>query len=101
MRRRGRARWIPMGAMDSLVEQREELLRRLYARELGDDEPLFVGVVSTGIYCLPSCRARLPRPENVRFFASERAARAAGLRPCRRCRPERRSEGLDPDRERL
>jgi AraC family transcriptional regulator of adaptative response / DNA-3-methyladenine glycosylase II len=89
-----------MGTMDLLVEQREELLRRFYARELGDDG-LFVGVVSTGIYCLPSCRARSPRPENVRFFASERDARGAGLRPCRRCRPDRWSEGIDPDRDRL
>lgn len=48
-----------------------------------------VGVHSTGIYCLPSCRARPPLLKNVRFYPSGRAARSAGLRPCKRCRPDR------------
>jgi len=39
-----------------------------------------IGVLSTGIYCLPSCPARPPRPENVRLFPTEAAAMAAGLR---------------------
>ena len=91
---------VSNGAMGAIVEPREELLRRFYARELADDGRFFVGVVSTGIYCRPSCRARSPRPENVRFFASERDARAAGLRPCRRCRPDLH-ERVDADRQRL
>jgi AraC family transcriptional regulator of adaptative response/methylated-DNA-[protein]-cysteine methyltransferase len=45
------------------------------------------GVHSTGIYCRPSCAARHPRRENVRFYASAAEAEAAGLRPCKRCRP--------------
>src|SRR5258708_21447527 len=48
---------------------------------------LLIGVLSTGIYCLPSCTARTPKPENVRFFKSEAEAQSAGLRPCRPCRP--------------
>lgn len=47
------------------------------------------GVVTTGIYCRPSCPSRAPRPENVRFFADRGEAEAAGLRACRRCRPDR------------
>ncbi len=48
---------------------------------------LFVYAVrTTGIYCAPGCPARLPRRENVIFFADTDSARAAGFRPCRRCR---------------
>jgi AraC family transcriptional regulator, regulatory protein of adaptative response / methylated-DNA-[protein]-cysteine methyltransferase len=45
-------------------------------------------VVTTGIYCRPGCPARLPKPENVRFFASGAEAERAGFRPCKRCRPQ-------------
>lgn len=46
----------------------------------------YVGVHSTGIYCLPSCKARLPLLKNVRFYATREEAMAAGLRGCRRCK---------------
>ena len=53
-------------------------------------EGVFVfGVRTTGVYCRPGCPARAPRPENVAFFADGEAAQAEGLRPCRRCHPER------------
>lgn len=52
------------------------------------DGRFVTGVLSTGIYCRPSCSARHPRRENVRFFADGTAAQAAGLRPCRRCVPD-------------
>ncbi len=42
-------------------------------------------VLTTGIYCRPGCPSRLPRPENIRFFASPDDAETAGYRPCRRC----------------
>jgi AraC family transcriptional regulator of adaptative response/methylated-DNA-[protein]-cysteine methyltransferase len=45
------------------------------------------GVVTTGVYCRPSCRSRAAKPENVRFFANPAAAESAGLRPCKRCEP--------------
>lgn len=49
----------------------------------------FVGAVtSTGIYCKPSCPARRPRRENMRFYPDGMAARADGFRPCLRCRPD-------------
>ncbi|MHB8690395.1 MAG: AlkA N-terminal domain-containing protein [Solirubrobacteraceae bacterium] len=51
------------------------------------DGAVFAGVMTTGVYCRPSCPGR-PKPENVHFFASIESARAAGLRPCRRCRPD-------------
>ncbi len=49
---------------------------------------LFVmGVHSTGIYCRPSCPARAPLRQNVRFYTGAAQAEAAGLRACKRCQP--------------
>jgi AraC family transcriptional regulator of adaptative response / DNA-3-methyladenine glycosylase II len=84
-----------------LALERDELLRRFYGKEAGHDGEFLVGVLTTGVYCLPSCRARAPRPENVRFFGDEAKARGAGLRPCKRCRPDHFYRGFDPDRERI
>jgi AraC family transcriptional regulator of adaptative response/methylated-DNA-[protein]-cysteine methyltransferase len=48
-----------------------------------------IGAVSTtGVYCKPSCPARRPKRENVTFFATGEEARAAGYRPCLRCKPD-------------
>ena len=49
----------------------------------------YVGVLSTGIYCLPSCKAKLPLLKNVRFFVSREEAIAFGLRGCKRCLSEK------------
>ncbi|QFG70086.1 DNA-3-methyladenine glycosylase 2 family protein [Ornithinimicrobium pratense] len=46
------------------------------------------GVLSTKIYCRPSCPAITPRVRNMRFYPSAAAAQAAGLRACRRCLPD-------------
>jgi AraC family transcriptional regulator of adaptative response/methylated-DNA-[protein]-cysteine methyltransferase len=48
-------------------------------------------VRSTGVYCRPSCAARLARRENVAFHESVAAAERAGFRPCKRCRPNEAS----------
>ncbi len=58
------------------------------ARDRSFDGRFVSGVLSTGIYCRPSCPARHPKRENVRFFANGAAARAAGLRACLRCSPD-------------
>ena len=58
------------------------------AHDVRFDGHFFVGVSSTGIYCRPICRVRLPRQENCSFHSSAAAAEAAGYRPCLRCRPE-------------
>lgn len=52
------------------------------------DGTFFSAVLTTGVFCRPICRARTPRPENVRYFATAAAAAAAGFRPCLVCRPE-------------
>jgi AraC family transcriptional regulator of adaptative response/methylated-DNA-[protein]-cysteine methyltransferase len=52
------------------------------------DGRFVTGVLTTGIYCRPSCAARHPKRGNVRFFATGAEAEAAGLRPCLRCKPD-------------
>jgi AraC family transcriptional regulator of adaptative response / DNA-3-methyladenine glycosylase II len=52
------------------------------------DGLFFMGVRSTGIYCRPVCRVRLPLQKNCRFFETPSQAEAAGFRPCLKCRPE-------------
>lgn len=61
------------------------------AKDRRFDGAFVTGVHSTGIYCRPSCPARLPHRRNVRFYATPAAAEAAGLRPCKRCAPDRQS----------
>ena len=63
----------------------------LAARSVAADGTFFYSVRTTGVYCRPSCGARLPRPENVRFHATREEAERAGFRPCKRCRPDRAS----------
>ena len=55
------------------------------------DGAFVTGVHSTGIYCRPSCPARAPKRENVRFYTDPASAEAAGLRACKRCAPDRQS----------
>lgn len=58
------------------------------AKDTRFDGRFFVGVSSTGIYCRPVCRARLPKVENCTFYSTAAAAEQAGFRPCLLCRPE-------------
>jgi len=60
----------------------------LLAHDARFDGRLFVGVTSTGVYCRPICRVRMPARRNCRFFASPAQAEAASFRPCLKCRPE-------------
>jgi AraC family transcriptional regulator, regulatory protein of adaptative response / DNA-3-methyladenine glycosylase II len=73
---------------------------RMYALLLASDPTyngrFFTGVLTTGVYCLPSCKARKPKRDHVRFFPNVQAARAAGLRPCKKCYPDDFARGADP-----
>ncbi|MFM9935965.1 MAG: bifunctional transcriptional activator/DNA repair enzyme AdaA, partial [Novosphingobium sp.] len=66
----------------------DEAWQAVMARDRAFDGRFVTGVLTTGIYCRPSCAARHPRRENVRFFADGAAARGAGLRACQRCSPD-------------
>lgn len=61
------------------------------ARDASGDGAFYYSVATTGVYCRPSCAARLPRPENVRFHATREDAERAGFRPCKRCKPDQPS----------
>jgi AraC family transcriptional regulator, regulatory protein of adaptative response / DNA-3-methyladenine glycosylase II len=62
--------------------------RARVARDPRFDGKFFVGIVTTHIYCRPSCPVPTVKDKNVRYFASAAAAAEAGFRPCLRCRPE-------------
>ena len=57
-------------------------------RDRSWDGRVIGAVKTTGIYCKPSCPARRPKRDNVEFFARAEEARAAGYRPCLRCKPD-------------
>ncbi|WP_246516455.1 bifunctional transcriptional activator/DNA repair enzyme AdaA [Salicibibacter cibarius] len=52
------------------------------------DDLFFYGVCTTGIFCRPSCKSRVPKKENVRIFKNAHLAQAAKYRPCKRCKPD-------------
>ena len=57
-------------------------------RDAAADGTFFYSVKTTGVYCRPSCAARLARPENVRFHPTRADAERDGFRPCKRCKPD-------------
>lgn len=56
-------------------------------RDKAADGQFVYAVVTTGVYCRPGCPARLPKPDNVRFYSTAEEAEQQGFRPCQRCRP--------------
>jgi AraC family transcriptional regulator, regulatory protein of adaptative response / methylated-DNA-[protein]-cysteine methyltransferase len=62
--------------------------RARIARDPRFDGRFFTGVLTTGIYCRPTCPVKPAQSCNVVFFATAAAAERAGFRPCLRCRPE-------------
>lgn len=58
------------------------------ARDAKVADRFFYSVQTTGVYCRPSCAARLARPEHVRFHPTREEAEQAGFRPCQRCKPD-------------
>ena len=62
--------------------------RAVRERDPAADDEFYYSVRTTGIYCRPSCPARLAKRDNVRFHSTRADAESAGFRPCRRCRPD-------------
>lgn len=82
-----------MNATTRIVHRAAETLSdprwvAVVARDAKADGTFFYSVATTGVYCRPSCAARLARPENVQFHATRDQAERAGFRPCKRCRPD-------------
>lgn len=65
----------------------EERWAAVVARDVSADGAFVYGVVTTGVFCRPSCPSKQARRANVVFFPDVAAAAASGLRPCLRCRP--------------
>ena len=63
------------------------MLEAFLARDTSYDGIFVTGVQTTGIFCRPTCSAKKPRPEHVRFFGTAHEALLSGFRPCKRCRP--------------
>ena len=63
------------------------------SRDSAADGSFYYSVKSTGVYCRPSCAARLARPENVCFHLTCADAEHAGFRSCKRCKPNQASLG--------
>ena len=68
---------------------------RIVARDKTADGHLWYSVVTTGVYCRPSCPSRTANPKNVQLHDSLESAKATGFRPCKRCNPD----GLSADAE--
>ena len=64
----------------------EAAWKQLLARDSAAS--FYYAVTTTGVFCRPGCSSRRPLRSNVRFFRSAQGARAAGFRPCSRCKPE-------------
>ena len=78
-------------AQQAAATQADPRWAAVVARSAAADGSFWYSVQSTGVYCRPSCAARTPRPENVRFHASCAEAEHAGFRPCQRCKPRQPS----------
>ena len=76
---------------ETAADNDERFWQAVLTRDKSFDGVFYTSVATTGIYCRPSCSARTPRRENVRFHPTCADAEAAGFRPCKRCRPNEAS----------
>ncbi|MGW5096498.1 AlkA N-terminal domain-containing protein [Streptomyces nodosus] len=67
---------------------RDRCVRAVQSKDARFDGWFFTAVLTTGIYCRPSCPAVPPKPENTTFHPSAAACQQAGFRACKRCRPD-------------
>jgi AraC family transcriptional regulator of adaptative response / DNA-3-methyladenine glycosylase II len=74
--------------VDDAPADEERWWRAVQGQDPRFDGRFVLGVLTTGIYCRPSCPARTPLRSSVRFLPSAAAAQAAGLRACKRCLPD-------------
>lgn len=74
--------------LTGMHEDTDRCVRAVQSKDARFDGWFFTAVVTTGIYCRPSCPVVPPKPQNMRFFPSAAAAQQAGFRACKRCRPD-------------
>lgn len=68
--------------------QQDDMWRAVNESDPSYDGIFFYAVKSTGIYCRPSCKSKIPKRENICYFDSAEQAKEAGFRPCKRCRSD-------------
>ena len=73
------------------TKQKETYYRALLDRNQSYVGIFYVGVKTTSIFCIATCRARKPKYENVEFFSSFKSALDEGYRPCKICKPTENS----------
>jgi AraC family transcriptional regulator of adaptative response / DNA-3-methyladenine glycosylase II len=66
----------------------ERCVRAVQSKDARFDGWFFTAVLTTRIYCRPSCPVVPPKPENMTFYPSAAACQQAGFRACKRCRPD-------------
>ena len=69
-------------------EDAERFVRAVRSKDSRFDGWFFTAVLTTRIYCRPSCPVAPPKPKNMSFYPSAVAAQHAGFRACKRCRPD-------------
>ena len=79
---------VPVEQASRSYSTDDERWAALLQRDGAADSAFYYSVRTTGVYCRPSCGARKPRRENVRFHLAAADAESAGFRPCKRCRPD-------------
>lgn len=66
----------------------DESWQAIVLSDVSYDSKFYYGVITTGIYCRPSCKSRVPLRTNVRIFENHLQAIAENFRPCKRCKPD-------------
>ncbi|MDD9266934.1 bifunctional transcriptional activator/DNA repair enzyme AdaA [Paenibacillus sp. GCM10023248] len=66
----------------------ERYWQAIVSNDAAYDGTFYYAVTTTGIFCRPSCKSRVPKREHVRIFGNRQAAAAENFRPCKRCRPD-------------
>ena len=81
-------RLVVVATPNSSYQRDLDRYRAVSRRDPNADACFVYAVTTTGVFCRPSCGARLPRPENTRYFVNAAEAAQAGFRASKRCRPE-------------
>src|SRR5688572_14076508 len=84
-----------MDAVQTMSLTDDECWNAVLQRDRRYDGRFVTAVRSTKIFCRPSCPARTPRREGVKFYAHPTAALSAGFRPCKRCTPETQAADIE------
>ncbi|WP_263530789.1 bifunctional transcriptional activator/DNA repair enzyme AdaA [Marinomonas sargassi] len=74
---------------------KSEMEKAVLTRDSTFDGQFYYGVITTGVFCVPSCPSKAANPENIRFFEKSTDAMASGFRPCKRCNPAQQGKGID------